>query len=411
MLKSTSLLRRLHRNVHGNMALLFGLASPLVVGAAGLGVETGYWYLLDRELQTAADMAAYAGAVELRASATRSVVDSVARQEALTQGFDDAAGTAVVNTPPLSGSYRSGRAVEVLLTREVPRLFTALFVQEPLTLSARGVAQFEDGGTACVLALSPEEAGAVTFTGNALSLLNGCNVMSNSLASDAVVVTGSADVTVPCVLAAGGVDVDSGLNLTLCRQPATFAPPAADPFANLVEPSVGGACRNLPSGGGSTTLTPGRFCGGGVLKGDITLSPGVYVIDGGNVRVNATAKLIGSGVTLFFTNNATIDINGSAQLSLSAPVSGPFKGMVMWGDGDNDPVEVKLNGNAASRLTGAVYFPRADVEFLGNFSGSNGCMRLVARTIRFSGSTSMNADCTAAGMDDVLLPGRVVLVE
>lgn len=411
MLKSATFLRRLHRNVRGNMAVLFGLASPLVVGAAGLGVETGYWYLLDRELQTAADMAAYAGAVELRASATRSVVDSIARQEARTQGFDDTLGTAVVNTPPQSGSYRSGRAVEVLLTREVPRLFTALFVQDALTLSARGVAQFDDGGTACVLALSPEDPGAVTFTGNALSLLNGCNVMSNSLASDSVTVTGSADVTVPCVLAAGGVDVDSGLHLTACRQPATFAPPAADPFASRAEPSLGGSCRSLPSGGGSSTLTPGRYCGGGVLRGDITLSPGVYVIDGGNVRVNATANLRGSGVTLYFTNNATVDINGSASLTLSAPTTGPFKGMLMWGDDDNDPGEVKLNGNASSRLTGAVYFPTADVEFLGNFSGSNGCMRLVAHTIRFTGSTSMNADCTAAGMDDVPLPGRVVLVE
>lgn len=262
-----------------------------------------------------------------------------------------------------------------------------------------------------MLALSPSASGAVTFSGSSLSLLNGCNVMANSLADDAVIVSGAADVTVPCVLAAGGVDVDSGLRLTSCQQPTEMAPPVADPFASRTEPVASGSCQSLPNGSGNATINPGRFCGGGVLRGNITLNPGVYVIDGGNVRVNSTAQLAGTGVTLFFTNNATIDINGSATVSLSAPVSGPMKGIVLWGDRDNDPGSVKLNGNASSKVTGSVYFPRADLEFLGNFSGVNGCMHLVARTIKFTGSTSMNSDCSSAGMDGVVLPGRVVLVE
>jgi len=62
-------------------------------------------------------------------------------------------------------------------------------------------------------------------------------------------------------------------------------------------------------------------------------------------------------------------------------------------------------------MTGALYFPSQQVEFLGNFSGNNGCMRIVARTIDFTGSSTLNSDCTAAGINGMPLPGKVSLVE
>ncbi len=411
MKTSTSLLARFRRSRDANTAIMFGLTLPLIVGAAGLGVETGYWYFKDRELQTAADVAAYAGAVEKRGGATESEVDAVALNEAVEHGFETAIGSIQVNTPPTSGTHQDTKSVEVLLTVPAQRFFTALFAQTEVTLSARGVATYEDGDNACILALDPEASGAVTFTGNALTLINGCNVMSNSLADDSLIVTGSADVTVPCVLAAGGIAVDDGLTLTTCAEPNAYVPPAQDPYDDVPEPSVSGACQSLPSGNGAATLSPGRYCGGGNLKGNKTFSPGVYIIDGGNFRINASANVVGSGVTFFLTNNATVDFNGTANITLTAPTSGAYKGLLFWGDDDNDYNFNKFNGTATSSLTGALYFPNQDVEFLGNFSGSNGCMRVVSRTMKFTGSTTMNSDCTAAGLDPITLPGRVVLVE
>jgi hypothetical protein len=38
-------------------------------------------------------------------------------------------------------------------------------------------------------------------------------------------------------------------------------------------------------------------------------------------------------------------------------------------------------------------------------------MRIVARTIDFTGSADLNADCSAAGLNEMPLPGRVTLVE
>jgi hypothetical protein len=394
-----------------NTAIMFALTLPLIVGAAGLGVETGFWYLKKRELRTAADVAAFAGAVEKRGGGSSGEIDVVSLNEATEHGFLSATGTIAVNDPPTSGSHQNGHSVEVILTMPAERFFSALFSTETVTLHARGVATFESGGEACILALDPEASGAVTFTGNALTLIDGCNVMSNSLADDSLIVNGSADVTVPCVLAAGGVDTDDGLNLTECSEAQSNVPPANDPFDSLAEPAVSGACLTLPGGAGATTLSPGRYCGGGNLKGTKTFSPGVYVIDGGTFRINATANVSGAGVTFFLTNGATVDFNGSANITLAAPTSGSKSGMLFWGDDSNALSSNKFNGNASSKLTGALYFPKQEVQFLGNFSGTNGCLRIVALRIKFTGSSTMSADCTAAGLNSMPLPGAVTLVE
>jgi hypothetical protein len=406
-----SFIRRLIADRSANTALLFSLSLPVVVGMAGLGVETGYWYFKQRELQTAADVASVAGAVEKRGGANSTAIYNAALTEAVEHGYVAGEGTITVNNPPTSGPNQDERSVEVLLTMPATRFFSKIFSTDEVTLHTRGVARYEDGGQACILALDPEASGAVTFTGNAVSFINGCNVMSNSLDDSSLIVSGSADITVPCALAAGGVSVDEGLTLTDCPEAQSNVPPANDPFEDMEEPEVTGPCQNLPGGQGAATISPGRYCGGGNLMGDKTFEPGVYVIDGGTFRINSGANVTGEGVTFFFTNDATVDFNGNATITFSAPTSGTYEGVVFYGDDDNINNTNKFNGNASSSITGAIYFPNQAVEYLGSFSGDNGCMRIVARTIDFTGSADLNADCAAAGLNEMPLPGRVSLVE
>jgi hypothetical protein len=228
------------------------------------------------------------------------------------------------------------------------------------------VARYEDGGQACILALDPEESGAVTFTGNAVSLINGCNVMSNSLSDSSLIVNGSADITMPCALAAGGVSVDEGLTLTDCPEAQQNVPPAADPFKELPEPDLTGPCLTMPNGNGAETLSPGRSCGGGTLQGDKTLSPGTYILDGGDFKINANANIVGEGVTFYFTDDATADFNGTANIALSAPTSGTYKGILMHGDRDNSNTASKFNGTAIPN-DGRALLSEQQVEFR-NFS-------------------------------------------
>ncbi|MER9432919.1 Tad domain-containing protein [Mesorhizobium sp. M0408] len=48
-----SLRRGLGNN--GNVAVVFALSLPIIVGGAGLGVETSYWYFSSLKLQAVAD--------------------------------------------------------------------------------------------------------------------------------------------------------------------------------------------------------------------------------------------------------------------------------------------------------------------------------------------------------------------
>lgn len=411
MKKLSFLLHKFRENREANTAIMFGLTLPLLVGGAGIGVEAGYWYYKDRELQTAADVAAFAGAIEKRGGASSSEIAAAALAEAEQHGFESGVGTIEINDPPTSGSHMDANSVEVILAVPAKRFFSALYAEGEVTLNARGVASFETGDNACILALDPTASGAVTFTGNALTMVDGCNVMSNSLADDSLIVSGAADVTVPCVLAAGGVAVDDGLTLTACSLPQSNVPPADDPYSGKVEPEVVGACQTMPSGMAAKTLSPGRFCGGGNLMGVKNFGPGVYIIDGGEFRINAGATVAGSGVTFFLTNGARVNFNGAAEINFSAPTTGDNKGILFWGDDNNAFASNKFNGTASSSLTGALYFPSQEVEFLGNFSGTDGCMRVVSLTMKFTGSTTMSSNCTAYGLDNIVLPGRVTLVE
>jgi Flp pilus assembly protein TadG len=171
-------------SARGNVALMFALMLPLVIGGAAFGVETTIWYLARLKLQDQADAAAYAGVLDRKAGSTGSAVTAAATKGATQNGFVAANGSIAVNSPPASGSG-GPNAVEVILTANQPRYFTALFTSNPIVLRARAVATYTVGGLACILALDPSASGAAHFSGSSSLTLNGCSVMANSASASA----------------------------------------------------------------------------------------------------------------------------------------------------------------------------------------------------------------------------------
>jgi hypothetical protein len=406
-------LRKFIRDARGMTAITFALTLPVVLGGAGLGVETGYWFLQERRLQTAADLSSNAGAVALRAGADEDEVIEVVEREAEKNGFQVAEGSIVINTPPTSGTHQNDRAVEVQLERNIQRYFTGLFIDTPVTVRARAVAAYENEQQACVLALDTWANDAVIFIGNPTATFSGCVVMSNSLADDSITIAGSADVTAPCIVSAGGTAVSADLTLTQCSAPMEEMPQAQDPYEDLPEPPIPATCSTVPGGNPNIpkTINPGKYCGGLDLSGDVTLTPGTYVVSGGDFRINANAHIAGAGVTFFLTNGATVHFNGSADINLSAPTSGTYAGVLMYGDRDQGSADNIFNGTANSLMTGALYFPTQKVTHNGNFSGVNGCMRIISKSIDLQGNASFNTNCAGTGLDAIEVPGSVRLVE
>ena len=114
---ATTLGRGFASSEGGNVAVIFAVVLPMLVGGAGLGVETTYWYLARVNMQAAADAAAYSGAMDKRTGAAAASVIATATNTAAASGFDLATGAIEVNTPPLTGAG-GALAVEVILTAE-----------------------------------------------------------------------------------------------------------------------------------------------------------------------------------------------------------------------------------------------------------------------------------------------------
>ena len=403
-----SVLPNLFGSRRGNVAVITGLRAPALVGFCGLGAETGYWYFRERNLQAAADSAAYDATMSLRSGANTATITSVATTDATTTGWVSTQGTITVNTPPTSGPNQNTRSVEVLLTENEQRYFTGLFFNGTVPIQTRSVATYNNVAPACMLALNKSKSKAIQFWGNADANFQSCNIVSDSIAADAFAVGGSAQVTAPCVDTVGGDVVSATLTLTSCSTVTTNSPYVPDPYANVPTPPVG-ACSGQSGNGG--TIDPATFCGGLTLKNNVTLNPGVYVINGGSLKINANANIVGSGVTFFLTNGATLSFNGSATINLTAPSSGPYSGLVFYGDRAQPTAVNTVNGNASSSITGAFYFPSQEVDFLGNFSGANGCTQVVADSIYYTGSATFNTNCANSGMVTIPVPGNVALVE
>lgn len=391
----------------GNIAIIGALTFPLVVAGAGFGAETGFWYFSQTKLQQSADAAAYAATIEHRGGADIDAIRAAALSAATKNGFDSGSDVLEVENPTIVGSSPDENAVSVTIRRRQPRFFSAMFNDEPVVISVDATATYSSSANACIVALDKSASAAVDFGGNTSAVFNGCVIMSNSMASDAAEVQGSATVSTPCLITVGGVNIHSGLSLTSCTAPITDSSPAADPFRNVPEPADSGPCLNsTPS-----MLYPGRYCGGMNIKGSTTLQPGIYIVSGGELRINAKANVVGSGVTFYLTGNASVNINGNATLNLSAPTSGDYSGILFMGDDSNTDIGNTFNGTATSKMTGSLYFPSQAVDYLGNFSGNNGCMRVVAKTVTWSGSTTVNVDCTDQGMDELTVGGLVRLVK
>src|SRR5258708_17147032 len=135
------------------------------------------------------------------------------------------------------------------------------------------------------------------------------------------------------------------------------------------------------------------FCGGWSPSGTVSLSPGLYVVDGGTFGCNA-CTISGNNVTIFLTgsgtNYATLSFSGtsSTQLNINAPTdafmsSNPstkaIEGIAIYAD-RNAPTtsNSSFSGSATATINGVIYMPTHNVTFNGNgAAGSPACSQII----------------------------------
>ncbi len=285
-------------------------------------------------------------------------------------------------------------------------LFT-LMVVAMLVLCGTREAGSQTATSACIIALDASAAGSLTASGNT-TVTSNCSIAVNSISPAAVALKGIATIALSgtnFISIVGGFDLSGQAHLS--PAPITSASPFPDPFASLIAPSVSSTCdfANVVINDGSSTLNPGVYCGGIQVGGDatVTLSSGLYILQGGGLTVQGNSTLIGSRVTVYNTGSAKsyepIIVGHQSIVQLSAPTTGTYAGVLFFADRDISASQTSssrttnvFGGGAGSTFDGALYFPAQSV-LLENFT-PGGCSEVIADQIEFRGDTQLNCSST-----------------
>jgi hypothetical protein len=377
------------RSESGQVLVIVSLIIVTLIACTALASDVGFLRNLRRQMQTAADAAAIAGAREIF-SGNDGEVNTAAATDATTNGFTNGvnAVTVTINNPPTNSSYSNinGNAqdVEVIINKAQPTFFMRAMGISTVNVAARSVAGPENSPY-CVYLLSPNASPSL----NLLSLGTiqaSCGLVvdstSNSAIQDFLVFINDTSTGV-----VGGI---SGFNFLFTPTPVTGIAPIGDPLAALAQPTPGSCLAGGPFNFnvGLHNLNPGTYCGGIQVAGsaELVLQPGTYILDGGGLSMVGASIIQGTGgVTFFNTGNAAaynattnptgyapINMTGFQGVDLVAPTTGNYAGILFmqdrnlsFGSGDS-----RYNNNMGTGLTigtyqGTLYFPTTGLTWNG----------------------------------------------
>jgi hypothetical protein len=405
----------------GAAAIYVAIALPAFIGAGGLAVDVASWYSTKRTMQSGADAAAYAAALEL----ARQGLDQAPDLTAIQAVADDAAGrngvgtTVTLHVPPWAGPAAGDpQSVEVIVTEPAPVHFTGLFMGAAPDITTRAVAKAVVSD-ACIWSLHPTAEGAFRASGTSDVDLD-CGVVINSDHEQAALLQeGSSCVSATSVSVHGGY---TGSCVT--PEPEVFTPDYGDPLSYLTAPAYG-AC-NYPNpvivdsamaaayGGGPVPLGPGVYCDGIEIQAnqEAVFAPGLYVLKTGEFRIAGNAHVSNTenasgGVTFYLTGSgtdyATLVFESGADITLTPMTTGALANVLFFQD-PNAPASTQCStkpkgspncsqfaGGVTMDLTGIIYFPNQHVEFTGGSTTDEVEILLVASTVAFTGDAYLNA--------------------
>ncbi|MGE5268123.1 MAG: pilus assembly protein TadG-related protein [Thiohalocapsa sp.] len=409
-----SILPPLARDEQGVTVVTTGLALTMLLGFAGLAVDVSAWQSAKRNMQGAADQAAYSAAIAAKAGG-----NGTTNAKAITAQMGYVAGqnnTVVsVNNPPTSGSYTTNnKAWEVIITKPQPMWFASLFMASAPSATARAVAIPGIPGQYCLLELDPSSSGAISLQGSPQINAPACNIMANSSSPSAVTLGGSSKIIAQNLATVGDPGYSTTGNASITATLAPKAQALKDPYSKVSVPasSTWGTCQPAPvvGNGQTVTITAGCYTGNLTVpnSGKLILGAGTYYIDRGSISTNGgTITSQGAGVTIVLTSAtksswSTINLSGNSNIDLTAQSSGTFSGLVVYADRRMpfSSTAMALGGGSNQKFAGDMYFPSTGITFGGNATSTT-CARLIAYSITLSGNSTFQSSCSGLGTADL----------
>ena len=394
------LLIRFLQNREASVAPMLALAALPLFASVGASVDFG------RAASARAGMQAALDASALMMAKAAQVADDTQLAANASNYFNanfQSSEVGNLQTTVSTSSASSGYSVNMTATGVVPTQFMGVMGFSSLSVTVHSNALSTADGLGCILSLNPHASGAATGQGSTNVVLNGCSLYDNSDSSTALTVGGSAQITALSVGVVGNLTGSS--NITTTQGIRTGIGAVDDPYINSSFPAFSGCTQQNFSAHDTITIDPGVYCGGMKLNAgaNVTLTEGIYYLDGGDLTMNGGATMTGSGVTLVFTSQnksgyATASINGNATVNLTPPKTGGTAGIVVFGD-RRMPIGTAFtfNGGAAQNLGGAIYLPTAAVSYAGGASTSANCTQLIGNTVTFTGNSGFALNCNNYG--------------
>jgi hypothetical protein len=413
-------------NRRGQTAIMFTLAIVPLFGMLGLVVDMGWAYFRKQAAQAAADAAAgaaaqaayitnsspncstthvacYATEYTCPASPSTSPSDNIGNGclYAKANGFVSSGRQKVtfqsgVGAAPTAASVTISYWVVVRVSEDIPQLFSALLGFPKATVTARattGTRESSAGG--CVITLDPTADNSLSISGSA-ALTSGCGVFVNSNSGSAINTNGCGRITTTGTAKTQIVGNCNGCgNISPAAQ--TGVATMTDPFADLAPPSSSGCADTAnPVNLGShdkRTIDPGVYCSGLIAgsQSELKLNPGVYVVKNG-VSIGAQASMSGTGVTIYIQSGG-VTMTGGATVSLTAPTSGSWQGILFYQD-RADTTDSTLVGGTGQLMNGVLYFPNNHLTYTGGSSVDATQTTIVSKTLSMVGNSFISAAAT-----------------
>ncbi len=417
-------LKKWQRDENGATAIVYAVCFPVIIGMGALAVEAGHLQQRNARIQSAADMAAVAAALEFQVTNNRAKARLAGKGDAYENGYIAEGGKIEVETPIVSGPHagnegaivRITQAQESYLSNIFPGRKDAVHTVEATVISA-------SGQPVCALSLHPTNPAALEVTGSADIQMESCAMHANSSANEAFKLGGAGIISADCISATGTVTNTTSAVLSGCDGPQNNEPAIADPYADIAVPMnvAGMSCQSPVYGSNKTiTMTPGRYCSNknyGINSRLEFTQKGVYIFDGifggSSFFFKSNGSLYGTpeGVTIIFMNGAHFQNTNGGVMELYAQPDGPYAGILMYADREtSDPnTTVRINGNQGARFEGALYFPTQKLDFRGGADLNSDCTQIIASQIEFSGNSALtNNDCGPRGTRSVTQNGSGV---
>lgn len=426
-----------------------------LLGALGLAVDVGVLFNARRQMQTAADAAAMAGATEVFYNGTASAnINTRVYAAAKANGVDNTvSGNVVIPVvgPTLNpGSVSCSSCVKVMLSKPNPTFFMQTVSQmffrnssfRNVNVSAMAVAGAPGISHTCMYVMDPTGNDTLDIHGAGKIAAAGCDIYVNSNSQSALCVTGSAGKT---DLSPGGQIVVVGQQDSSGNCKGTPGPPTtfgagveSSPYAKTLPTDPTTNCNSgntidLATSGGTlsgTVAGPGYgsyvcYTDSAKTKGKMTpvtlssatLGPGNYIFETGVTITGATTIGQGNNSTTSPATNAnggaTIIVTGGTYDSSTATTftdwapadtNNLYNGLAIYQvASDTNPMTLQF-GSGSSIFDGAVYAPGAQVT-LHDQGGAVNATQLIVGSIYLNGTVNLQ---NYSALNPTTSPFRVI---